>query len=116
MANFNSNPGNGSFVSRTMGLDVGAKHGFSTIVKSVNSAGAGEIYEPTGSNISTAFMVVSSSAGDLTSKLTAVHGGDINFSPAGTLDNTDNLTEGVLYPIALNYVSASGGTKINLFR
>jgi len=106
----------GSFVSRTKKLDVGAPGGFTTLVQSVNSDGAGAIFDATGSNVSTAFMIVSSSAGDLASKFTTVDGGDINYSPGGYLDNTDNLTEGELYPIALSRVSASDGTKVNLFR
>ena len=106
----------GSFVSRTRKLDVYAPGGFTTLVHSVNSDGAGEIFASTGSNIASAFMIVSSSLGDATSKFTLVDGGDINFSPGGNIDNTDKLTEGVLYPMALSRISASNGTKVNLFR
>ena len=106
----------GSFVSRTRKLDIGAPGGYTSLVKIVNADGSGEIFAATGSNVSTAFMVVSSSADDEASKFTTVEGQDINYSPDGYLDNTDKLTEGVLYPIALSYVSASDGTKVNLFR
>ena len=57
MSYTNVTRGQGSFVSRTAKRDVQHPGGTTTFVKRVT----GEIFEPTGSNVSTAFMLVSGS-------------------------------------------------------
>mgnify|MGYP003110927207 FL=1 len=69
----------------------------------------GEIFEPTGSNTSTAFMVTSAST------VEAINNFSANLVGGGSIDG-QGLTLGEVYPISLNYVSASSHIKIDLFK
>jgi|TARA_R100000664_G_scaffold6169_1_gene11125 hypothetical protein len=68
-----------------------------------------EIFEPTGSNTSTAFMITSASSVESINNFSA------NLVGGGSIDG-QGLTIGEVYPIALNYVSASTHIKIDLFK
>ena len=86
--------GQGSFVSRTKSID---RSNSFKVVKSVND----EIFEPTGSGISTAFTVSGTGY-----ELRGLDGGSM----------TGGLASGSLFNMSLSYVSASSFATVNLFR
>jgi hypothetical protein len=89
-----STPTQGSFVNRTKAIDRPNSY---KVVKSINDA----VYEPTGSNLNTAFTVSGTGY-----EVRGIDGGSI----------TGGLANGTLYNVSLSYVSASSGATINLFR
>jgi hypothetical protein len=84
----------GSFVDRVKKIDT------SNSFKSVNSINDA-IYEPTGSNLNSAFTVSGEGY-----ELRGLDGGSI----------TGGLSSGSLYNVSLSYVSASSFATVNLFR
>ena len=98
--------GQGSFVSRTKSID---RSNSFKVVKSIND----EIFEPTGSNYSTSFMVVSQSSVAVTGPSTRFNA---NLARGGSIDGV-GLEVGRMYDIALSFVSSSiSGSTIDLFR
>ena len=96
MANFASNPGNGSFVSRTK------KNPRPSSFHSIYEVAADTTYEPTGSFKNTAFLIEAGTS----YTLTAADGGDL----------TAGLVTGQVYPIALKKVVNGGGTIVKLIK
>jgi len=97
MANFASNPGNGSFVSRTK------KNPRPSSFHSTHEVAASTTYEPTGSFKNTGFLVEAGT--DYT--LTPADGGD---------DLTAGLVTGQVYNIALKKVVNGSGTILQLLK
>jgi hypothetical protein len=97
MANFASNPGNGSFVSRTK------KNPRPSSFHSTHEVAASTTYEPTGSFKNTGFLVEAGT--DYT--LTPTDGGD---------DLTAGLVTGQVYNIALKKVVNGSGTILQLLK
>ena len=96
----------GSFINRTKTLDTYHPGGITGLVKRVSD----EIFEPTGSNFSTAFMLVSGSTEmHKTSFMSA------SLVSGGSLDGK-GLIVGEMYLTALNSVSASANVVIDLYR
>ena len=96
----------GSFINRTKTLDTYHPGGITGLVKRVSD----EIFEPTGSNFSTAFMLVSGSTEmHKTSFMSA------SLVGGGSLDGK-GLIVGEMYLTALNSVSASANVVIDLYR
>ena len=97
MANFASNPGNGSFVSRTK------KNPRPSSFHSTHEVAASTTYEPTGSFKNTAFLVEA--------------GTDYALTPAdGGDDLTAGLVTGQVYNIALKKVVNGSGTILQLLK
>ena len=88
----------GNFVSRVKTID--RPNSYTSLYKTVNN----EIYEPTGSNTNTAFLV-SGSAGHY-----LLRGADGGATIAA------GLTVGTLYPFGLSYVSCSTAASVHLLR
>ena len=106
MSYTNVTRGQASFVSRTAKRDVQHPGGTTTFVKRVT----GEIFEPTGSNVSTAFMLVSGSTEmhkEALMSASLVDGGQIDGK---------GLIVGELNKVALKYVSASSHVVVDLYR
>jgi|TARA_B100000902_G_scaffold197550_1_gene188568 hypothetical protein len=97
MANFASNPGNGSFVSRTK------KNPRPSSFHKTYEVAASTTYEPTGSFKNTAFLVEAGTS----YALTPADGGD---------DLTAGLVTGQVYNIALKKVVNGGGTVVQLIK
>jgi len=97
MANFASNPGNGSFVSRTK------KNPRPSSFHKTYEVAASTTYEPTGSFKNTAFIVEAGTS----YALTPADGGD---------DLTAGLVTGQVYNIALKKVVNGGGTVVQLIK
>jgi len=97
MANFASNPGNGSFVSRTK------KNPRPSSFHKTYEVAASTTYEPTGSFKNTAFLVEAGTS----YALTPADGGD---------DLTAGLITGQVYNIALKKVVNGGGTVVQLIK
>ena len=89
-----STPTQGSFVNRTKAIDRPNSY---KVVKSINDA----VYEPTGSNLNTAFTVSGTGY-----EVRGIDGGSI----------TGGLASGSIYNLSLSYVSASSLATVNLFR
>ena len=89
-----SNPVHGSFVGRTKKIDT--PNSFT----SAYEVGASTTYEPTGSNMNTAFIVEAGTG----YTLSLADGGDL----------TAGLVTGQVYNIALKKVVTAGGTVIKL--
>ena len=103
----------GSFVSRTRKLDVGAPGGYTSLVKIVNADGSGEIFAATGSNVSTAFMVVTQSTEIVAAPYTRFNA---NLAGGGSIDG-QGLVVGEMYTVALSSLSSSvSGSTIDLYR
>jgi hypothetical protein len=102
--------GQGSFVSRTAKLDVQHPGGQVQLVHRVEP---NEIFEPTGSNVSTAFMVVSQSTEIVAAPYTRFNA---DLAGGGSIDG-QGLVIGEMYNVALSSVSSSvSGSTIDLFR
>ena len=97
MANFASNPGNGSFVSRTK------KNPRPSSFHKTYEVAASTTYEPTGSFKNIAFLVEAGTS----YALTPADGGD---------DLTAGLITGQVYNIALKKVVNGGGTVVQLIK
>jgi|TARA_A100001391_G_scaffold56997_1_gene34832 hypothetical protein len=106
MSYTNVTRGQASFVSRTAKRDVQHPGGTTTFVKRVT----GEIFEPTGSNVSTAFMLVSGSTEMHKEALMSA-----SLVDGGAIDGK-GLIVGEMNTIALSYVSASTHVQLDLFR
>ena len=101
--------GQGKFVSRTNTPDVQHPGGQVQLVHRVEP---NEIFEPTGSNVSTAFMIVSQSTVD-----SAATNGSFKLAEGGVATDKTGYETGTLYPIALSYVSSSvTGPTVDLYR
>ena len=87
-------PVQGSFIDRTKNIE---RPNSFKVVNSINDA----IYEPTGSNLNTAFTVSGTGY-----ELRGLDGGSI----------TGGLASGSVYNVSLSYVSASSFATVNLFR
>ena len=87
-------PVQGSFIDRTKNIE---RPNSFKVVNSINDA----IYEPTGSNLNSAFTVSGEGY-----ELRGLDGGSI----------TGGLSSGSLYNVSLSYVSASSFATVNLFR
>ena len=87
-------PVQGSFIDRTKNIE---RPNSFKVVNSINDA----IYEPTGSNLNTAFTVSGEGY-----ELRGLDGGSI----------TGGLASGSIYNLSLSYVSASSFATVNLFR
>ena len=87
-------PVQGSFIDRTKNIE---RPNSFKVVNSINNA----IYEPTGSNLNSAFTVSGTGY-----ELRGLEGGSI----------TGGLSSGSIYNVSLSYVSASSGATVNLFR
>jgi len=87
-------PVQGSFIDRTKNIE---RPNSFKVVNSINDA----IYEPTGSNLNTAFTVSGEGY-----ELRGLEGGSI----------TGGLASGSIYNLSLSYVSASSFATVNLFR
>ena len=100
----------GSFVSRTKKLDTQHPGGQTQVVHRVEPD---EIFEPTGSNTSTSFMVVSQSATVVAAPSTRF---DADLAGGGSINGL-GLEVGKMYNIALSSVSSSiHGSTIDLYR
>jgi|TARA_R100001129_G_scaffold138598_1_gene99843 hypothetical protein len=88
--------GQGSFVSRTK---INERKGSFQVVRTVS----GEIFEPTGSNANTAFIVTG-------------HGYSLVGADGGTLNESSGLASGSIYNIGLSSVSASSFGTVTLLR
>ena len=100
----------GSFVSRTKKLDTQHPGGQTQVVHRV---GPDEIFEPTGSNTSTAFMVVSQSTEIVAAPYTRFNA---DLAGGGSIDGL-GLVIGEMYNVALSSVSSSlSGSTIDLYR
>jgi len=101
-----------SFVERTKKIDRLVKsETITTLLKHVGGT-ANAIYEATGSQgeaLSTHFMITSQSNVESLNSFSGslVDGGDYNAK---------GLVVGTMYPISLNYVSASTHVQLDLFR
>ena len=87
-------PVQGSFIGRTKNIE---RPNSFKVVNSINNA----IYEPTGSNLNSAFTVSGTGY-----ELRGLDGGSI----------TGGLASGSIYNLSLSYVSASSFATVNLFR
>jgi len=87
-------PVQGSFIDRTKNIE---RPNSFKVVNSINDA----IYEPTGSNLNSAFTVSGEGY-----ELRGLDGGSI----------TGGLASGSIYNLSLSYVSASSLATVNLFR
>ena len=87
-------PVQGSFVSRTKSIDT------SNSFKRTIEVPASTTYEPTGSNINSAFLIEAGTS----YTLTAVEGGDL----------TAGLVTGQVYNVALKKVVTGGGTVVKI--
>jgi len=87
-------PVQGSFIDRTKNIE---RPNSFKVVNSINDA----IYEPTGSNLNSAFTVSGEGY-----ELRGLDGGSI----------TGGLASGSVYNVSLSYVSASSFATVNLFR
>ena len=87
-------PVQGSFVSRTKSIDT------SNSFKRTIEVPASTTYEPTGSNINSAFLIEAGTS----YTLTAVEGGDL----------TAGLVTGQVYNVALKKVVTGGATVVKL--
>ena len=87
-------PVQGSFIDRTKNIE---RPNSFKVVNSINDA----IYEPTGSNLNSAFTVSGEGY-----ELRGLDGGSI----------TGGLASGSIYNLSLSYVSASSFATVNLFR
>ena len=87
-------PVQGSFIDRTKNIE---RPNSFKVVNSINNA----IYEPTGSNLNSAFTVSGTGY-----ELRGLDGGSI----------TGGLASGSIYNLSLSYVSASSFATVNLFR
>ena len=100
----------GSFVSRTKKLDTQHPGGQTQVVHRVEP---NEIFEPTGSNTSTAFMVVSQSTEIVAAPYTRFNA---DLAGGGSIDGL-GLVIGEMYNVALSSVSSSlSGSTVDLFR
>ena len=100
----------GSFVSRTRKIELDTAGSADRLVARVSPT---EIFEPTGSNYSTSFMVVSQSSVAVTGPSTRFNA---NLARGGSIDGV-GLEVGRMYDIALSFVSSSiSGSTIDLFR
>ena len=100
----------GSFVSRTQKIDTRHPGGQTQVVHRV---APDEIFEPTGSNTSTSFMVVSQSATVVAAPSTRF---DADLAGGGSINGL-GLEVGKMYNIALSSVSSSiHGSTIDLYR
>ena len=96
----------GSFINRTKTLDTYHPGGITGLVRRVSD----EIFEPTGSNFSTAFMLVSGSTEmHKTSFMSA------SLVGGGSLDGK-GLIVGEMYLTALSSISASTHVVVDLYR
>ena len=103
--------GQGSFVSRTKVLTGQNLTNRSNSIL-VAQVAPDSIFEPTGSNVSTAFMIVSQSTVD-----SAATNGSFKLSEGGVATDKTGYETGTLYPIALSYVSSSvTGPTVDLYR
>jgi hypothetical protein len=89
-----SNPVQGSFVGRTKSIDT------SNSFKRTYEVAASTTYEPTGSNLNSAFLIEAGA----NYTLTAVDGGDL----------TAGLVTGQVYQVALKKVVTGAGTVVKL--
>tara|TARA_B100000287_G_C20197609_1_gene608665 strand:- start:51 stop:371 length:321 start_codon:yes stop_codon:yes gene_type:complete len=106
MADFTSvTRGLGSFVSRTKSIDK-SDINTTALVKRVTA----EIYEPTGSNYSTSFMIASGS-----SDMHKIAYMSASLVGGGKIDGK-GLAVGEMHDIALSYVSASTHVVVDLYR
>ena len=94
MAALGGNPVQGSFVSRTKKIDT------SNSFKRAYEVAASTTYEPTGSNVSSGFLIES--------------GTNYTLSPIDGGDLTAGLVTGQVYNIALKKVVTGSGTVIKL--
>ena len=102
--------GQGKFVSRTAVPDIQHPGGQVQLVHRVEP---NEIFEPTGSNVSTAFMVVSQSTEVVAAPYTRFNA---NLAGGGSIDG-QGLVVGEMYTVALSSLSSSvSGSTIDLFR
>ena len=102
--------GQGKFVSRTNTPDVQHPGGQVQLVHRVEP---NEIFEPTGSNVSTAFMVVSQSTEVVAAPYTRFNADVVE---GGSLDG-QGLEIGRMYNVALKSLSSSlSGSTIDLYR
>jgi|TARA_B100001093_G_scaffold399171_1_gene386599 hypothetical protein len=102
--------GQGKFVSRTNTPDVQHPGGQVQLVHRVEP---NEIFEPTGSNVSTAFMVVSQSTEIVAAPYTRFNA---DLAGGGSIDG-QGLVIGEMYNVALSSVSSSlSGSTVDLFR
>ena len=102
--------GQGSFVSRVKKKDIQHPGGQTQVVHRVEPD---EIFEPTGSNTSTSFMVVSQSTEVVAGPYTRFNA---DLAGGGSIDG-QGLVIGEMYNIALSSVSSSlSGSTIDLFR
>jgi len=100
----------GSFVSRTKKLDTQHPGGQTQVVHRVEPD---EIFEPTGSNTSTAFMVVSQSTEIVAAPYTRFNA---DLAGGGSI-YVLGLVIGEMYNVALSSVSSSlSGSTIDLYR
>ena len=100
----------GSFVSRTQKIDTQHPGGQTQVVHRV---APDEIFEPTGSNTSTSFMVVSQSTEVVAAPYTRF---DADLAGGGSIDGI-GLVVGEMYNVALSSVSSSiHGSTIDLYR
>jgi hypothetical protein len=102
--------GQASFVSRVKKIDVQHPGGQTQLIHRV---APDEIFEPTGSNTSTSFMVVSQSATVVAAPSTRF---DADLAGGGSINGL-GLEVGKMYNIALSSVSSSiHGSTIDLYR
>ena len=102
--------GQGKFVSRTAVPDIQHPGGQVQLVHRVEP---NEIFEPTGSNVSTAFMVVSQSTEIVAAPYTRFNA---DLAGGGSIDGI-GLVVGEMYTVALSSVSSSiHGSTIDLYR
>ena len=100
----------GSFVSRTRTLDIQHPGGQTRLIHRVTPD---SVFEPTGSNVATAFMVVSQSTEVVAAPYTRFNG---DLAGGGSIDG-QGLVIGEMYNVALSSVSSSlSGSTIDLFR
>ena len=102
--------GQGKFVSRTAVPDIQHPGGQVQLVHRVEP---NEIFEPTGSNVSTAFMVVSQSTEIVAAPYTRFNA---DLAGGGSIDG-QGLVVGEMYNVALKSLSSSiSGSTIDLYR
>jgi hypothetical protein len=100
----------GSFVSRTRTLDIQHPGGQTRLIHRVTPD---SIFEPTGSNVATAFMVVSQSTEIVAAPYTRFNADVVE---GGSLDG-QGLEIGRMYNVALKSLSSSvSGSTIDLYR
>ena len=102
--------GQASFVSRVKKIDVQHPGGQTQLIHRV---APDEIFEPTGSNTSTSFMVVSQSAEVVAAPYTRFNA---DLAGGGSIDG-QGLVVGEMYNVALKSLSSSvSGSTIDLYR